>query len=317
MANNIRKEWLSHAMDLRRFPNLPINEQKQTGVNSARFARVEKAMYRLPVYLPIRWDLPAVAPLAPITASTPNKLNYDVLIVGAISDSPNREVVFKSSDLEINPSYLGKSSRIRLTLGDIAGTTKSNQGATNVAINFFTSPFILYQGQQITLDMFKETTANTEVANLVFVGLRIFSDRASFDGYLDEELAFVKKSIEAREVPRQVFLKQEVVFDASGLANDVFTPDIDEPLIIRGVRSSLVASEIREIKLRSGISWITSPCPSWAVFCEPNSWDQYLMLKEPVFLPRRSEIQVSLANTIAGTGIIDPNGSITWLCETV
>lgn len=316
--SNITKEWFSHAFNKRRFPNNPKNLELQKGVDSARFVRCEKAMYRLPVYLPLRWDLPALAPLAPITTSTPNKLDFDVLIVGAISDSPKREVRFQSSDLEINPTYLGKSANVRLTLGEIAGTNKPNSGDAKVGINYFTSPFILYSGQQITLDMFKpEDTPNAEVANLVFVGYRVFSERASYGDYLVEETARIKQFIGTREVPRQQWLKQEIVFDANGFAKNFTTPDITEPLIVRGVRSTLSASLINEIKFRLGFSWVTAETPSWAIFCEPNANDNYLMFRDALYLPAKSEIEISLTNTITGSTTVDPNGSITWLCETV
>lgn len=315
---SITKEWLKHSIDIRRFPNAAKNAEAQKGVNAARFARVEKAMYRLPVYLPLSWNLPAAGSFSPIPASTPNKINYDVIIVGAISDSPLREVRFKGSDNEINPSVLGKSENLRLTLGDIAGTNEQNLGSGYLGISYFTSPYLLPKGSQITLEMFKgDVTPNDEVANLVFIGYRIFSERNAYTGSFDDEIAEIKAWIERREVPRQTFLKQEVIFDAGGFANDITTPNGQEPLIVRGVRSTLTASLVTDIKIRLGMDWAIGDVPSWAIFCEPNSNDNYLMFKEPLYLPARAEIQLSLRNQLPGSAFPDANGSITWLCETV
>lgn len=312
---NPTKEWFNHAISLRRFPGVDV-DKKQEAVNKGRFDRIEKAFWRLPVYLPLRWDLPAAAPIAPIAATTSNQLDYDLLIVGAITDSPNRQIRFKNSNSEINPSYVGRDTTINLNAGDIAGTTMTFSNDAQVGIFYYTSPFILYKSQQITIEMFKEATADAEVSNIVFVGYRIFSDKQTFAQAEADEIKDLKHFIALREVPRQVFMKSEVVFDVNGYARDVKTPDTDEPLIIRGVKTTLSNSLITSCKLQNGLEFVVGEVPCWALFCEPNGHNNYYYFKEPIYLPRKTALQMTLKNTINGVNI-DDDGSITWLCETV
>jgi hypothetical protein len=315
MMKNPTKEWFNHAISLRRFPGVDV-EKKQEAVNKGRFDRVEKSFWRLPVYLPLRWDLPAAAPIAPIAATTSNRLDYDLLIVGAITDTPNRQIRFKNSNSEINPSYVGRNISVNLTLGDIAGTTTRFSNDAQVGIFYYTSPFVLYKDQQITIELFKEATATTEVSNLVFIGYRIFNEKQTFAKAEDAEIKEIKQFIALREVPRQIFLKSDVVFDGNGLASDVRTPDTDEPLIIRGVKTTLRHSAIQSCKLQNGLEFNVGDVPSWALFCEPNGHDNYHYFKEPLYLPRKTALQMDIKNTIDSV-YVDGNGSITWLCETV
>jgi hypothetical protein len=312
---NPTKEWFSHAVNNRRFPNEKVDERQKT-VNAGRLVRVEKSFYKLPIYLPMQWTLPAVPPVAPIVETTDNRLDFDVLIVGAIADAPSREFRFKNSPSEINPSFISRELNINLSLADIAGTIEPFIEGQR-GIFYYTSPFILYKGQQLTLEMFKkDATANDVLVNLVWVGYRIFSEKATWLGYESTEATDAKKFIALREVPRQIWLKQEVQFDANGFANDIRTPDIDEPLLIRGVRSTLNASMIKSLKIQNGLEMVVGEVPSWAVFCEPNPHQNFHYFRESIFLPRKTALQITLKNTIDGL-TYDPSGTITWLCETV
>lgn len=315
---NINKEWFTHIIDSRRFPNKTSEiKARQEKVNAGRLARVEKAMYRMPVYIPLKWVLPAIAPISPITATTNNKINFDVLIVGAISDCPNRQIRFKSSNNEINPSYLGKDVATNLVVGDIAGTTMQYSNDAQIGIFEYTSPFILYPNNQLTIEMYKDTTDNEEISNLVFVGYRIFSEKFTFTNFQEDEIKEIKGFISQREIPRQKWLKHEIKFDAEGFASDVLTPDIDEPLIIRGIRTDLKHSVIQRIKFQNHLDWLTEDTPIWAIASETRGNGNYHYFKQPLYLPRKSAIQIDLKNTIDGTSYIDGDGSITWLCETV
>ena len=67
----------------------------------------------------------------------------------------------------------------------------------------------------------------------------------------------------------------------------------------------------------NGLEWTVEKTPLWAIAAEPNGNGNYHFFKEPLYLPSKSSIQMDIKNTIDGTQYIDPDGSITWLCETV
>jgi hypothetical protein len=304
-------------------PNL--GRQSQVEYNNQRRARVQAAINVRPVYLPLDFEMNAAGQVSPYRATTP-ALGYDVVIIGIKTDTPTREIIIRRTEEEKAIAYVGEEETLFLRADEIAGITATN-GAGQIGTFYWPAPIHIPRGNRMTIEMFKtDTTVDPEEANIVLVGFRVFNKALYGEQILDgAERDRIEQAITLRDIPRVVFLKQRVQFDsavAGGEARNLFTPQVQEPLLIRGVRTTMRQSLI-EVGLEGEPSWTLEPTPVWAVAGEDElGHDNYHWFPRPIFLHSNSTIEVSrVINSIDGT-LIDAEGTgnenmITWLCETI
>lgn len=284
-------------------------------VNARRRARVDRALQTRPFYLPLQFVLPAAGQISPVSVRTPF-LSYDVNIVGAIADSPTREINFKRTENEIPLVYTGDELNLHMTLDEIAGQTLQ-PGGGKVGAWHFPNPFTLQANRRLTVEMFKtDTTATAQIVNLVLVCVRTFRSGQAEGILTEEQNKLVNFFINARPVPEMRLLKQQIKFDPQGRARNIVSPSVSEPLLIRGCRTTLDFSTI-EIKVEGEVDWQERPMPIWAVAAQDSlGHSNYCWLARPVFLPAKALLEMSLTNTLNGV-LSDTDGTITWYAETM
>jgi hypothetical protein len=305
---------LEHAINILRNPTNA--DKMQEDFNKGRFARVEKSIATRPVYIPFEFALDAVGRIAPYQDTT-QPVGHDVIVTGIISDNSDRQIKLTESFRDIPYLLVGEKRSLQLNLSDIAGGTVT---AVKGQKGIFTlpAPIIIRAQNRLSIDVYKtETTDDPETVNFVLTGYRVSENYQ----IKDAERKLVNESIAKRDLPRIVILKQEINFDsalAGGKARNVYFPTSDEPLLVRGCRTSLNHSLIR-LGIEGEPEWTTKECPIWAIAQdELNNESSYLWFQRPVFLPARTVIEMSLENSINGVHI-DPqnNNIISWICETV
>jgi hypothetical protein len=314
MNNSGNHRNLEHAINILRNPAKA--RESQTELNKKRLARVEKSIGIRPVYIPFEFVLGAASQVSPYQDITPS-LPYDVVISGLMSDNSARQLVIRESFRDLPFVLAGENRNLYLNLGDLAGGT-SAAAKGQKGIFYLPSPIVLEAGNRLNLDVYKtETTPDPETINFVLVGYRV-SKNYQLD---DAERKLVLDSIAKRSLPRTIWLKQQIDFDSAivgGKARNVYTPQCDEPLLIRGCRSSLRQSLI-DLGIEGEAVWTTNDCPIWAIVGDDeDESDSYMWFQRPIFLPSRETLEMSLTNSIDGVNI-DPQlaNQITWICETV
>lgn len=324
MNYNGNQENLNHLIAISQNPQLA--QDLQLAVNKKRLARIEKSFATMPVFIPMTFALDAAGKLSAYSQTT-ETVNDDILITGIISDNGTRQFSLRRSENQEQFLYVGEAENLFLTLDEISGQSveakKSQEG-----IFYFTTPFTLYSNQRLKFDIWKTNAVpNTvELINVCLVGLRL-ANRKSTLGGLERER--VLRGISARPVPEVRFLKQTFNFDsaiAGGRALEIRTPQADEPLLIRGVRTNFANSTI-DIRLENGASWSPKAFPIWALGAETDSTnDAFRYFERPIFLPQQSQLEMTIKNGIYGDNdpliyvpaIDGQNGNtITWLCESV
>jgi len=293
----------------------------QADYNAKRRARVNAALFTRPHFMPLTFEMAAAGTTSPYRDTT-QSLSYPVIITGIKADSQTREIRIRRTEDEKPIAYVGEELNLHLRLDEIAGQSVT-LGGGQLGVFYLPQPIILPAGNRLTVEMFKtDTTADPEEANIVFIGVRVMN-REYGSLLLDPaERDMVDTIIRMREVPRTIFLKQAVAFDsaiAGGEARNLFTPQVEEPLLIRGIRTTLRHSLI-SLRVQGEPNWTTEQTPIWGVAGEDDLiHDNYQWFSRPVFLHSRTQIEIErITNSIDGSLIDAQTGnSITWICETV
>lgn len=316
---NGSRETLNHLIARRIEPQRA--DALQAEFNQKRRAKIQSALNTRPVFLPLEFKMTAAGQVSPYRDTTQN-LGYDVLITGVKADIQTRDIVVRRTEDEKPIVYTGDELNLFLRADDIAGQTVSTGGG-QLGTFYLPTPILLPANNRLSVEMYKtDTTGTAEEQNIVFIGVRVF-DRRFGEILIDApEQAKIDMLIQARECPRVVFLKQLVEFDsaiAGGEARNLFTPQVDEPLLIRGMRTTLRQSLI-EVSITDEPKWTVEPTPIWAVAGEDELvHDNYQWFSRPIYLHSKRSINVErVINSIDGSLIDAQTGNqITWICETV
>lgn len=316
---NGQRETLDHLIRLLSDPGKAATYQ--TEFDAKRRARVRSALTTRPHFQLLTFEMAAAGQTSPYRDTT-QALSYPVVITGFKADTQTREVVIRRTEDEKPIVYVGEETNLFLRLDEIAGQS-ATLGGGQLGVFYLPQPIILPAGNRLTIEMFKtDTTADPEEANIVLVGLRVMNP-AYGELLLDPaERQMVESLIRLREVPRTVFLKQVVDFDAAGAggeARNLFAPQVEEPLLVRGLRTTLRQSMI-SLRIQGEPAWTLEPTPIWGIAAEDELiHDNYQWFSKPVFLHSRSQIEIErVINSIDGINIDPQTGNtVTWICETV
>ena len=316
---NGQRETLDHL--IRRRLNPGRADSLQADFDAKRRSRIESALTTRPFFVPLSFEMNAGGQVSPYRDTTP-QLAYDFIITGIKTDTQTRDIVIRRTEDDKPVVYVGDQLNLFLRLDEIAGLTATSGGG-QLGTFYLPQPILLPRGARMTVEMYKtDTTAAAEVANIVLIGIRVFNQDYANLLMKDGERQRIDFLIKARECPRVVFLKQAVSFDSAvvgGEARNLVTPEVDEPLLVRGMRTTLRQSAI-ELRVEGEPLWTSSAVPIWGIAAEDELvHDNYQWFSKPVFLRARSSIVIDrITNGYDGTNIDDQTGnSITWICETV
>lgn len=316
---NGQRQTLDHLISLLQFPER--KQSLQTDFNAKRRARVTAALTTRPLFIPLQYTMTAAAQVSPYRSTTPS-LSYPAIITGIKADTQTRSIVIRRTEDEKPIVYVGEELNLFLRLDEVAG-----QGATNgggqLGVFYFPEPIILPAGNRLTIEMYKtDVTADVEVANIVLVGMRVLNPAYAAELLDPAEKQFIESTLQMREIPRTIFLKQAITFDsavAGGLATDLYTPEVEEPLLLRGIRTTLRQSTI-SLRVQGEPDWTIGQVPIWGLAAEDELvHDNYQWFSKPVFLHSKNQIEISrVVNSIDGSLIDAQEGnSITWIAQTV
>lgn len=316
MDFNGNREYLDHLINAYREPQ--TFPKRRAELNARRRVRVEKSLASRPCYIPLTFTLPAAGQFAPVLRKTP-ELTYDTIIIGAVADNASREVLFRRAENEHPHVFVGEKTNLYLSLAELSGQAVQSDGGTKT-IFYFTTPFQLPAGRQFSVSMFKtDTTADPETVNLTLIALRPFRAGFGNDILTATQSELVNRFITLRQTPEMRFLKQQITFNANGVAENVEFPRPTEPLLIRGVRTNLAYSTI-EAGVEGEPKWTTGPTPIWALAAQENApLANYNWFERNVFLPADGQLATSFKNTVDGvlTDNIGTSYTLTWACETM
>jgi hypothetical protein len=316
---NGQREYLDHLIAKRADPDKAADLQAE--FDAKRRKKIMSALTTRPVFLPLQFNMNAAGQIAPYRDIT-TALGYDVIITGVKADRQTREIIIRRTEDEKPIVYVGDDLNLKLRLDEIAGQA-TTLGGGQLGVFYLPSPIILPANSRLTVEMFKtDATAGTEQGNIVLVGLRAFRK-----GYGDElldgnERSRIDQAIQLREIPALKFLKQAVTFSsavAGGVARNLFTPQVEEPLLIRGVRTNLRQSLI-DLRVEGEPNWTVKPTPIWGVAGEDDlTYDNYQWFSKPIYLHSRTTVEIqTITNSIDNVNIDAQNNNfITWICETV
>lgn len=317
---NGQRNYLDHLIARRLDPDRGSSLQSE--FNARRMARVQSALNTRPVFLPLEFSMTAAGQVSPYRDTT-ESLSYDVIITGIKTDADiKRDIIIRRTEEEKPITYVGEELNLFLRVDDVAGVGATSGGG-QLGVFYLPSPIPLPAGNRLVFEMFKtDATAATEEVNIVLVGIRVFR-REYGEVLLDRaERDSIDFHIRAREIPQVRFLKQTVSFDSAvlgGQDRNLFTPQVEEPLLIRGVRTTLRQSMI-EVGIQGEPPWTTKPTPIWGVAGEDELvHDNYQWFSKPIFLHSKTAIEITrLTNGIDGSNIdAQTLNTITWICETV
>lgn len=293
----------------------------QSELNTYRRNRINDALTVRPVYLPLVFNMDAAGRTSPYRDVTPS-LDYDVIITGIQSDVQARGIILKQTESDISLLRTGDELNLNLRVDDISGISVAVGGGQSGPF-YLPSPLIIPKRTRVSVEMFKpDTTANPEVAHVVLIAVRVFSREYADYALAGGEIDRINNYIAAREVPTVRLLKQSVNFDAAGVggqAVNLYTPRVEEPLLLRGVRTTLEQSSI-EFGISGEPSFTVEPTPIWAVAAEPDTGhENYHWFSKPIFLKSGQTIETRrVVNGIDGSTFDAQTGNtITWICETV
>ena len=316
---NGQRETLDHL--IRRRLNPGQADKLQAEFNAKRRSRIESALTTRPYFVPLSYSLNAAGQVSPYRDMTP-QLPFDFLITGIKTDSQTREIVIRRTEDEKPIVYVGENLNLFLRLDEIGGLT-ADSGGGQLGVFYLPQPIALSRGNRLSVEVYKtDTTADPESVNIVLVGVRVFNSDYAKLVLEGDERGRIDFIVRAREIPRIVFLKQLVEFDAPGVggeARNLFTPEVDEPLLVRGMRTTLRRSSI-EMRLEGEPEWTNGLTPIWGIAAEDELvHDNYQWFSKPVYLRSKASIEVTrVRNSIDGVNVDAQTGnSITWICETV
>lgn len=319
MDANGQRRWLNHSIAIRSNPGKA--KALQAELDAYRRRLVAEAALTRPVFLPLEFQMTAAGQVPPYRDIS-ESLSYDVLITGIKSDNQTRNVILKFTESEQSLARVGDETNLYLRADDIAGVT-STTGGGQMGPFYLPRPILLKAGQRMTGEIFKtDTTATTEEANIVLIGVRVFGDEYA-NAILDPaERDLVERLISMREIPQPRVLKQLINFETAvvgGEKRNAFTPRIEEPLLLLGLRTNLRQSSI-ELGIQGEPTWTTKLTPIWAVAGEDELvHDNYQWFSKPVYLHSETSIEVRrVVNGLDGSNIDDQNNNfLTWICSTV
>lgn len=289
-----------------------------------RRRRIYDSLLTRPVYIPLQFTLNAAGQLTPYRASTP-QLGYDVVITGIKTDcwpGAGRDITFSLSDGSQNIARTGNDDTISLRTDDIAGCTV-DAGGGQVGVFYWPQPFPLPSDSRITVEMMKtDTTGADEVVNFVLIGYRVLSGAYAANAISDTTRAQIDQLITFRETPQMRVLKIPVNFAAATVgevAVDLESPRVEEPLLIRGMRTTLRQSTI-ELGIEGEANWMPSQTPIWAVADENDQGNgNYIWFSDPIFLNPDGALAIRRAinGNIDQLNVDPTTNQIAVICETV
>lgn len=315
---NGQRRFLDHIIAKRQDP---ANAAKlQSELDTWRRKRLFEAATSRPVFHPLQFSMTAAAQTSPYRDTT-QSLGYDVFVTGFKTDTPSRDIIIRRTESDLPICYVGDEENLYLRADDIAGSN-ATVGGGQTGTFYLPAPILVPAKTKLTIEMFKtDATAAVEVANIVLIGVRVFH-RSFGEALIDPaEKMLADQFIAMREIPRTVFIKQKVAFDsavAGGEARNLYSPKVEEPLLIRGVRTTLRQSQI-EVGISGEPSWTVEPVPVWGVAGEDELIsDNYQWFSKPIYLHSGDTIEIRrVINSIDGTLIDAQTGNtITWICET-
>lgn len=276
-----------------------------------RRLRARNAALIQPVYLPLNFDMTAAASNLPYRATT-NQLNYDVIIVGAKTNcwpGFGRQINFSLSDGQENFVRTGNDPTLYLTTDDIAGSSVDASGNPN-GYFYWTQPFLLLQGQTMLMEMMKtDVTAAAETANVTLLAYRVFPKEQAAITIDGAEAARIDQLIRTRQAPVPKVMKVSVEYPSASvgsLAQNIFTTRLDEPVIIRGIRTNMSQSTIA-LGFEGGANWMPAQTPIWAVAAENQSQvENYIWYERGLYMPSDTSIVINMINGNIDQANFDP-----------
>lgn len=317
---NGQRETLDHLIKNRIYPEKARANQDE--FNAKRRSRIESALHTRPFFVPLEFNMLVAGSVSPYRAITP-QLPFDFIITGFKTDCNNRDIIIRRREDEAPLVYTGDQTNVYLRTDDIAGLS-ATIGGGQLGTFYLPKPIMLYRGYRLTVEMFKtDTTAAAEEANIVLVGIKVIRKEVgemAIDKIEREHIDFLMRS---REAPSIRFLKQTVSFSsgvAGGIDDNLLTPEVPEPLLVLGVRTTLRQSLIQGLRLEGEPNWMPSATPVWGVMGEDELvHDNYQWFSRPIYLRSKQGIEIErITNSIDGSNIDAQTGeTITWICETV
>lgn len=293
----------------------------QSEINAHRRNRINDALAVRPVYLPLRFDMEAAGRTSPYRDVTPS-LDYDVIITGIQSDAQTREIIVKKTEADTSLLRTGDNLNLNLRVDDISGLSVA-VGGGQLGPFYFPTPLILPRRTRLSVEMFKtDTTADPETAFVVLIGCRVYSASYANNALGGGEIDRINRFIAAREIPEIRLLKQVINFDVAGVGGEVrnlYTPRVEEPLLLRGMRTTLEQSAI-EFGVTGEPFFTVEPTPIWSVAAEDSTGhENYHWFSKPIFLRSGQTIETRrVVNGLDGVNFDVQNGNtITWIAETV
>lgn len=293
----------------------------QAEFNAKRRSRVMSSLHTRPFLVPLTFNMLAAGQVAPYRAVTPPQA-FDFIITGIKSDV-RRDIIIRRTSDDKPLVYTGDEQNLYLRTDDISGFSVDS-GFGQLGAFYQPQPIFLQRGQRITVEMFKtDATGGTEEGNIVLIGVRVMRKEYGELLMAEGEREAIDFILENRVTPRDVFLKTFVNFDsavAGGIAANIATPQVPEPLLIKGMRTTLRQSLIEGLRLEGEPNWMPSATPIWAVAAEDElGHDNYQWFTKPIYLRANGSIEIErITNSIDGALIDAQNdNTITWICETV
>ena len=309
-------------------------DAEMVSLQTRRRQQVLNSLLTRPFYLPLQFTMLAAGTPAPYTQLTA-QLGYDVVITGVRTDSwvdgvagtfppAGRQIIVQFTNNNESQTIVrtGGDPTLYLRTDDIAGSTVASGGG-QAGVFQLPSPIYLQAGNRIQVDMLKpDTTGANVVSNIVFVGFRVLPKAAAEAVLTPRELTLIDQYIANRETPEMRFLKLGVEFDAATVGSQIkglTTTKLQEPVILRGIRSTLSQSTI-QLGIDGEAAWMPSQVPIWAVTAENDlSTDAYLWFEKGVYLPSQTIINIPLIinGGVDGSNVDTTNGEITFIYQTV
>ena len=323
MNFNGQTRVVNHLINVLSDPSVRTAERQRLA--EVRRLRARDATIAQPFYFPMTFSMTAAANDLPYRQYTPN-LSYDVIIIGAKTNcwpGFGRKIVVSKADGQENFVRNGNDSAIFLRTDDIAGSTVAAGGNPN-GVFYWTQPFLLKQNESLSVEMIKQDlTSEIEVVNLTFIAIRVYpqlQQRITID---ENESALIDRLIALRETPLSKYMKVGITFpsdDVGATATNIYTPQNDEPMILRGVRTNLSNCTL-SLGLEGGPNWMADQTPIWAIGAENESQvDNYLWGERGIYVHSNQSIVInSMINGNIDQQNVDvaTGGEITFLYDTV
>ena len=318
--------WNGQRQTLEHLIALALNPSRgaslQADFNSKRRSRIQSALSTRPLFLPLQFSMTAAAQTTPYRDLTPS-LGYDVFITGIKTDTPSRSINLRRTESERAIVRVGDEVNLYLTGDDVAGTTAGLTPGQN-GVFYFPAPIVIKKGTRLTVEMYKQdATADPEVANVVLIGVRALNPAWAEMVLDDDEKNLIEQIFRVNETPSPLFLKVPVNFDNAGVGGideNILTPRVEVPLLVRGMRSTLAWSTI-ELNVEGEPTWTPRATPIWAVANESNQeGEAYIWFSKPVYLKSDNQISITRVTNggVDGLTYDDQTGNtITFICETV